>query len=61
MRTTFTLGIVCLFFAIACFGQLDLASLDGTVTDGSGGAISGAKVSVKDFERNAVMALTTND
>ena len=61
MRTTFALGTVCLVFAIACFGQLDLASLDGTVTDGSGGAISGAKVQVKDLERNAVMTLTTND
>ena len=61
MRTTFALATVCLFFAIPCFAQLDLASLDGTVTDGSGGAISGAKVAVKDLERNAVMALTTSD
>src|SRR5580704_1386285 len=31
---------------IPCFGQVDRADLEGTVTDSSGGGISGAKITI---------------
>src|ERR1700756_1540851 len=42
----FLTALVYLLFATVTFAQTDRASLEGTVTDSSGGAISGASVKV---------------
>ena len=52
----------CLFlYSLNCYAQVELGSIDGTITDGGGAVITGARVQIKDEDRNAVQALTSND
>src|SRR5712692_2621321 len=55
------LATCALIAASICFAQLDLGSIDGTVTDSSGAVVRGAKVVVKDLERNNALSLATNE
>src|ERR1700730_12482507 len=52
------------FLALSCacavFAQRDLATITGTVTDGTGGVVGGAKVSIIEQETGQVYELTTN-
>ena len=54
------LGLGVLLLCIPAFGQLNLGSITGTVTDASGAVISGANVTVTDVERGVSRTLTTD-
>ena len=54
------LGLGVLLLCIPAFGQLNLGSITGTVTDASGGVITGANVTVTDSERGVSRTLTTD-
>jgi hypothetical protein len=54
------LGLGVLLLCIPAFGQLNLGSITGTVTDASGGVITGASVTVTDVERGVSRTLTTD-
>ena len=54
-------GLVCLLLSAAsAYAQLDLGSIDGTVTDSSGGVIAGANVQVRNLDTDFVLKLVTN-
>ena len=44
-----------------CFGQLDRASLSGTITDPSGAVVPGAKVTALQTSTQALLSTVTND
>ena len=48
-------------FSVPAFSQLNLGRIIGSVTDATGGVISGAKVTVTDQERGVTRALTSDD
>jgi carboxypeptidase family protein len=54
------LGLGVLLLSLPAFGQLNLGSITGTVTDASGGVITGASVTVTDVERGVSRTLTTD-
>ena len=64
-----SLAFICIFtviFSLVCDSNTTLAqdvtaTITGTVTDPSGGAIAGAKVTAKSVERGAIFSTTTND
>jgi hypothetical protein len=56
----FGLGLGVLLLCIPAFGQLNLGSITGTVTDASGGVIAGASVTVTDVERGVSRTLATD-
>ena len=49
-----------LLFCLPAFAQLNLGSINGTVTDASGAVIAGATVTVTDVERGVSRTLTTD-
>src|SRR5947209_9636013 len=54
-------SLVCFVFSAASlFGQLDLGSIDGTVTDSSGAVVAGAKVQIKNPDTDFTQDLVTN-
>src|SRR5580692_8764433 len=54
------LGLGVLLLSVPAFGQLNLGSIAGTVTDASGGVITGASVTITDVERGISRTLTTD-
>jgi hypothetical protein len=54
-----TMGL--LLLCVPLYSQANFGRISGTVTDPSGGAISGARVTVLDVERGVSKALVTND
>lgn len=54
------LGLGVLLLCIPAFSQLNLGSINGTVTDASGAVITGATVTVTDLERGVSRTLTTD-
>src|SRR5215471_15046851 len=59
-RSVFVILLV-LFSAHSVFAQVDTARLQGTVTDPSGAAVSGAEVSVTSTATNHATSATTNE
>lgn len=59
-RSVFVILLV-LFSAHSVFAQVDTARLQGTVTDPSGAAVSGAEVSVTNTATNHATSATTNE
>jgi len=53
-------GVLLLLAPVSLFSQGSQGSISGTVTDQSGAAIAGAKVTVTDVQRNVSRALTTD-
>ncbi len=45
----------------AAFAQLDLGSIDGAVTDASGGRVSGARVAIRNVETDITVQRATNE
>ena len=58
-RLLSVLVLVCIL-GVPCFAQIDRASLEGTVTDSSGGAISGAKITITAVATGLQDERTTN-
>src|SRR5579864_1597619 len=54
-------ALVVLLLSVPAFSQGNLGRILGTVTDQSGGVVSGATVSVIDTERGVTRTLTTDD
>src|SRR5229473_3876575 len=60
-RVGFMKTILVVFLAsVPLFSQGSTGRIDGTVTDQTGGAIVGAKVTVTDVQRGVARALTTD-
>src|ERR1700682_4669388 len=55
------IGLAVLLLSLSAFPQLNLGSIEGTVTDPSGAVILGAKVTVTDVERGVSRTLTTDN
>jgi hypothetical protein len=53
--------LAALFFSVQIFAQAVYGTLVGTVTDASGAAVPGAKVTIRDVDRDVVNVATTND
>jgi Carboxypeptidase regulatory-like domain len=54
-------SLACFFLASFClFAQLDLGSIDGTVTDTSGAVVAGAKMQIKNPDTDFTQELVTN-
>src|ERR1700691_3624684 len=53
-------ALLLLLASVSLFSQGSQGSISGTVTDQSGAAIAGAKVTVTDVQRNVSRALTTD-
>src|ERR1700678_860188 len=53
-------GLLLLLAPVSLFSQGSQGSISGTVTDQSGAAIAGAKVTVTDVQRNVSRVLTTD-
>ncbi len=60
MRQVRTLWYVASLLPLACFAQLDRASLSGTVTDSSGGVIPSAVVTAEQRSTKSTFSTTTN-
>ena len=54
------LALGLLLVCVPAFAQLNLGSINGTVTDASGAVIAGATVTVTDVERGVSRTLTTD-
>src|SRR5882762_7507626 len=50
-----------LLFSLSAFSQANSGRILGSITDQTGGAITGATVSVRDIERGTTRTLTTDD
>src|SRR5581483_11706859 len=59
-RFSICLLMLIFFFPLFSRGQEVTAALNGTVTDPSGAAVSGARVVAKDLDRGTEFATTTN-
>jgi hypothetical protein len=63
-RNAFHLFGVCsavLLFSLSAFSQANSGRILGSITDQTGGAVTGATVSVRDIERGTTRTLTTDD
>src|ERR1700736_5216535 len=60
IKSVLVLAAVCLGYSSPVHGQVAGASLSGTVTDASGGAIAGAQISVKNIATGVVTTTTTS-
>src|SRR5947209_16767413 len=56
-----TFGMLCSLWAPSAFSQAVYGSILGTVTDPSGAAVNGAKVTVTSQTKNVSIETTTND
>src|SRR6266576_795508 len=64
LRNAFHLLCVCsavLLFSLLAFSQANSGRILGSITDQTGGAITGATVSIRDIERGTTRTLTTDD
>src|ERR1700675_1980825 len=61
MKLVFAIAAACIVSSAPLRAQVAGASLSGTITDASGGAIAGAQVSVKNMATGVVNKTTTND
>ena len=61
LRLAATLCFAFLTFASLVHAQANLGRISGTITDQTGGAMSGTTVTVLDVERGISRALTTDD
>jgi len=61
MKLVFAIAAACIVSSAPLRAQVAGASLSGTITDASGGAIAGAQVSVKNMATAVVTKTTTND
>jgi len=64
LRNAFHLLGVCsavFLFSLSAFSQANSGRILGSITDQTGGAITGATVSIRDIERGTTRTLTTDD
>src|ERR1051326_172941 len=55
------IGLVLLLFCVPAFSQVNLGRISGNVTDETGGAVAGAKVTITDQDRGTIRALVTDE
>jgi hypothetical protein len=61
LRRFFVTGIVVFLLCLPVFGQSNLGSISGSITDKSSGVIANATVTVTDTQRGLSRTLTTDD
>ena len=60
LRPALQVCLVCLFFALASYGQIDRGLITGIVTDSSGAVVPGVSVRATNLATNAVVAAGSN-